>query len=48
VFILPKGERGGPADKFISDAVRKLKESGEFERIMAANLTMSVYDDWQP
>lgn len=32
--VLPKGEHGGATDQFLSDAIGKLRASGEMERIM--------------
>lgn len=45
-FVLPKGARGGEADKFITDAIAKLKASGEWSKLIA-QLDAS-YDNWQP
>ncbi|HCY86010.1 MAG TPA: hypothetical protein DHV36_12815 [Desulfobacteraceae bacterium] len=45
-IILPKGGRGGPTDQFLSQAIGKLKSSGDFERIMGQIDT--PYDNWQP
>lgn len=33
--ILPKGGENGPADKFLSEAIGKLREDGKFEKIMS-------------
>lgn len=32
--ILPKGSEGGATDKFLSGAIKKLRDSGEYARIM--------------
>jgi hypothetical protein len=48
VFALRKDAKGGPVDKFLSDGLKKLKASGEFEKIMADALKTGVYEDWQP
>ncbi|ODU10033.1 MAG: hypothetical protein ABS84_06200 [Rubrivivax sp. SCN 71-131] len=32
--VLPKGERGGAADKWLSENIGKLRASGDFDRIM--------------
>lgn len=32
--VLPKGARGGPADKFLSETIGKLRASGDMDRIM--------------
>jgi polar amino acid transport system substrate-binding protein len=45
-IILPKGGRGGPTDQFLSQAIGKLKSSGDFQRIMGQIDT--PYDNWQP
>lgn len=34
--ILPKGAENGPVDKFLTDAIGKLRESGRFTNIMSA------------
>ncbi len=47
-FALQKGGRGSPVDKFLTDGMKKIKESGEFDKIMGANAKASVWSDWQP
>lgn len=32
--VLPRGGHGGPTDQFLSEAIAKLRASGEFDRIM--------------
>jgi len=44
--ILPKGDRGGATDKFLSAAIDKLKKSGEFNKIMG--VIDAPFDNWQP
>jgi polar amino acid transport system substrate-binding protein len=46
MFVLPKGERGGPTDKFLTATVDKMKASGEWAKGVAA--LDAAYDDWQP
>lgn len=43
--ILPKGDRGGPTDKFLTEAIGKLKKSGEFTKIMGP--IDAAFDPWQ-
>lgn len=45
-IILPKGGRGGSTDKFLSNAIGKLKKSGEFSKIMGP--IDAPFDPWQP
>ena len=45
-IILPKGGRGGPTDRFLSETIAKLRHSGEMARIMGP--IDAPYDDWQP
>ncbi len=45
-IILPKGGRGGSTDLFLSDTIKKMKDSGSFNKIMSAIDT--PYDNWQP
>jgi len=45
-IVLPKGGKGGPVDKFLSEAIEKLKASGEFDKIMGPIDT--PFDPWQP
>jgi polar amino acid transport system substrate-binding protein len=47
-FILQKGAKGGPVDKFLSDGLKKIKDTGKFDKIMGMNVKMGIYDDWQP
>lgn len=43
-IILPKGERGGPTDVFLSNTIKKMKESGEFYKIM--DVIDSEFQPW--
>lgn len=44
-IVLPKTERGKQVDKMLSEAIQKLRETGEFQRIIS---TIDIpYDDWQ-
>jgi polar amino acid transport system substrate-binding protein len=44
--VLPKGERGGATDKFLSETIAKLIKSGEMAKIMGR---IDVpFDNWQP
>lgn len=45
-FVLPKGGRGSEVDKFITDAIAKLKASGEWDKLLT--LLDAQYDNWQP
>lgn len=45
-IILPKGGNGGPTDQFLSEAVAKLKSTGEFQQIMGQ--IDAPYNNWQP
>ena len=45
-IVLPKGEKGGPVDKFLIEAIEKLKARGEFDKIMGPIDT--PFDPWQP
>jgi ABC-type amino acid transport substrate-binding protein len=47
VFALPKGARGGPLDKALTEGIRKLKESGKFDRLMGPLISTARYSDWQ-
>lgn len=44
-IILPKGGKGGPTDKMLSDAVAKLQAKGEYVKIMGP--IDQKYNDWQ-
>jgi polar amino acid transport system substrate-binding protein len=48
VCLLQKGSRGGPIDTMISDSIKKLKDSGQYEKIMGSLIKALTYDDWQP
>lgn len=45
-IVLQKGKRGSELDTFLTQAIESLKQSGEFQKIVAP-LNIS-YDDWQP
>ena len=45
-IVLPKGARGGPTDKFLSDTIAKMVKSGEMARIMGP--LEAPFDNWQP
>jgi ABC-type amino acid transport substrate-binding protein len=45
-IVLPKGARGGPIDKFLSNAIGKIKKTGEFNKIMGP--IDKPFDNWQP
>ena len=45
-IVLPKGGKGGPVDKFLAEAIEKLKAGGEFDKIMGPIDT--PFDPWQP
>jgi polar amino acid transport system substrate-binding protein len=45
-IVLPKGERGGPIDNFLSQAISKLKKNGDFEKIMGP--IDAPFAQWQP
>ena len=45
-IVLPKGGRGGPTDKFLSETIGKLVKSGEMAKIMAP--IDAPFDNWQP
>lgn len=45
-IVLPKGERDGPTDQFLTKEINILKESGELDRIIGKNV--DVFDPWQP
>ncbi|MES1982042.1 MAG: transporter substrate-binding domain-containing protein [Pseudomonadota bacterium] len=44
--ILPKGARGGPTDKFLSENIAKLIKNGDMARIMGP--IDAPFDNWQP
>jgi polar amino acid transport system substrate-binding protein len=44
-MVLKKGGRGGEVDKLLSEAIAKLKKSGEFDKIMS--VLEKPYDNWQ-
>lgn len=44
--VLPKGERGGAADKWLSENIGKLRASGEYNRIMG--MIDTPFQSWQP
>lgn len=45
-IVLPKGARGGPTDKFLSENIAKLVKSGEMAKIMGP--IDAPFDGWQP
>lgn len=45
-IILPKTERGRQVDKLLSEAIRKLKASGQMQKIVGP--VDQPYDNWQP
>jgi polar amino acid transport system substrate-binding protein len=45
-IAIPKGERGREIDRIISTALRKLKKSGELQKI--TQTIHKPYEDWQP
>ena len=45
-IILPKGGRGGPTDKFLSENIAKLIKSGEMAKIMGQ--IDAQFNNWQP
>ena len=48
-FMIQKGQRGGEADKLLTDIITKLKKSGRFQKIMDFSIKISEkYNDWQP
>ena len=49
VFALPKGSKGSDVDKFISDALKKIKNSKQlYNAFIAPAKQSTVYVDWQP
>lgn len=44
--VLPKGSRGGPVDKWLTEQIGKLRASGEFDKIMGP--LDSPFRVWQP
>lgn len=45
-IVLPKGQRGGATDKFLSNAIGKLRATGEFNKIM--DQIDYQFNAWQP
>jgi polar amino acid transport system substrate-binding protein len=45
-FVLPQGERGKETDKYLTSALKKLKASGEMNKLVG--IAMRPYDNWQP
>ncbi len=45
-IILPKGGHGGETDKFLSDAIARLRAKGLYDKIMG--IIDLPYDNWQP
>ena len=44
-IILPKGEHGKETDKFLSDAIKKLRDNGKYDAIMGG--IDRKFEDWQ-
>lgn len=44
--VLPKGGRGGAADKWLSENLTKLRSSGELDKIVGP--VDAAYQNWQP
>ncbi|GAB1389965.1 MAG: hypothetical protein AMXMBFR78_12360 [Rubrivivax sp.] len=44
--VLPKGDRGGATDKWLSENIGKLRASGDFDRIMG--MIDTPFQPWQP
>lgn len=47
-YTVQKGQAGGALDKLLADTVKKLKDSGQYDKIMGKLNASSVYNDWQP
>ncbi len=45
-IVLPKGDNGKDVDLFLSDTIKKLRDSGKFATLM--NAIDQPYNDWQP
>lgn len=45
-FVLQKGARGGPVDRFLTENMQKLRENGVWARTVGA--FDREYEDWQP
>lgn len=48
VYTLQKGGRGGAVDKLLADAIKKLKDSGRYDKIMGKLVKALTFNDWQP
>ncbi len=44
-ILIPKGDKGKDIDKYFSDGIKKLKQTGEFDRILKP--IVSPYIEWQ-
>jgi hypothetical protein len=47
-FALQKGGQGGPVDKFLTEGMKRLMDTGKFDQIMGFLIKQETYDDWQP
>jgi hypothetical protein len=47
-FIIQKGAKGGPDDKFLSAGMKKMVDSGKFLKIIGDLAPVEKYVDWQP
>ncbi len=45
-FVLPKGERGGAVDKFLTQYMQELRKNGAWQKYIYPYTR--DYDDWQP
>lgn len=48
VFALQKGAKNGPVDKLMSGGLKKLKDSGRYDKIMGDTSKSGTFEDWQP
>jgi polar amino acid transport system substrate-binding protein len=46
-IVLNKGTKGKEVDKILADIIKKLKDSGKYQKIMAPILDQK-FDNWQP
>jgi polar amino acid transport system substrate-binding protein len=46
IIAIPKGERGREVNAIVSDCIRKLRASGELQRLYSK--IHRPYSDWQP
>jgi polar amino acid transport system substrate-binding protein len=47
-FTLQKGGQGGPVDKFLTEGMKRVRDSGKYDEIMGYVNRLQGYDDWQP